>query len=201
MTDVVQRWIQTLVRCSCCGILFGTQLVEVLLNGVDQRLRAVVRERRNAVHWALPLEAHDEVLHAGFAFVLGHHVELVEHQPARLVEQLGIVFLQLADDGLGFSYRVDCLVERSQVHHVQQHARALQVSQELVTQARTFGSAFDQARNVGHHERLRRTRTHHTQVRVQRRERVIGNLRARVGDGGDQRRLAGVRHAEQAHIG
>ena len=36
---------------------------------------------------------------------------------------------------------------------------------------------------------------------MQRGERIIGNLRSRVADRRDQRRLAGVRQAEQAHVG
>ena len=42
---------------------------------------------------------------------------------------------------------------------------------------------------------------HDAEVRVQRRERIVGDLRPRVRDRRDQRRLAGVRHAEQADVG
>jgi hypothetical protein len=36
---------------------------------------------------------------------------------------------------------------------------------------------------------------------VQRGERIVGDLRTRVRHGGDEGRLAGVRHAQQAHVG
>ncbi len=42
---------------------------------------------------------------------------------------------------------------------------------------------------------------HDAEVRMQGRERVVGDLRLRVRDRGDQGRLAGVRHAEQADVG
>ena len=71
---------------------------------------------------------------------------------------VGVVLLQLGDDGPRLRHRVDAVVERRQVDHVQQQARALQVAQELVAQARAFGGAFDQARNVGDDEALLRAR-------------------------------------------
>ena len=68
-------------------------------------------------------------------------------------------------------------------------------------EARTFGRALDQAGNVGHHEALFRPDPHHPQIRMQGRERVVGDLRPRVRNRGDERRLAGVGHAEQPDVG
>ena len=58
--------------------------------------------------------------------------------------------------------------------------------------------------HVGYHERLLvRLLAHrdHTQIRLQRGERIIGDLRPGGRDARDQRRLAGVRISDQADIG
>ena len=84
---------------------------------------------------------------------------------------------------------------------MQQQARALQVTQELVAQAGAFGRTFNQTRDVGDHKALLRTDAHHAEVGVQCGERVVGNLGARVRDRRDQRGLAGIGHAQQADVG
>jgi hypothetical protein len=55
--------------------------------------------------------------------------------------------------------------------------------------------------DVSHHEALLGANADHAEVRVQRRERVVGDFRAGRRDGADQRALAGVGQAEQADIG
>jgi hypothetical protein len=84
---------------------------------------------------------------------------------------------------------------------MQQQPGALQMAQELMPQAGAFGRAFDQAGNVGHDEALLGADTHHAQIGVQRRERIVGDLGLGVGDRGDQRGLARIGHAQQAHVG
>src|SRR5690606_9678981 len=92
-------------------------------------------------------------------------------------------------------------VERRDVDQVQQQARTLQVPQETVAQPGAFGRAFDQPGDVGDDETLFGADAHDTEVRMQRRERIVGDLRPRVADRSDQRRLAGVRQAEQSDVG
>ncbi len=84
---------------------------------------------------------------------------------------------------------------------MQQQPRALQVAQELMAQPGAFRRALDQAGDVGHHEGLLVIDPHHAQVGMQRGEGIVGHLRARIGDVRDKGRLAGVRHAQQAHVG
>ena len=92
-------------------------------------------------------------------------------------------------------------VERREVDEVQQQPRALQVAQELVAEAGAFGGALDQAGDVGDDEaRSAPTRTT-PRFGCERGERIVGDLRPRARDGADQRRLAGVRQAEQADVG
>jgi hypothetical protein len=61
--------------------------------------------------------------------------------------------------------------------------------------------ALDQARDIGHHERLEASGAHHAQVRRQCGEGVVGDLRLRGGDPRDQRALPGIGHSHQAHVG
>ena len=84
---------------------------------------------------------------------------------------------------------------------MQQQPRALQVAQELVAQARTFRCAFDQAWNVGNDKTLFRCHPHHPQIRVQRGEGVVCNLRARIGHCSNECGLACIGHAQKADIG
>ncbi len=84
---------------------------------------------------------------------------------------------------------------------MQQQVGALQVAQELVAQARTFGRAFDQAGDVGDHEAAVLGGAHHAEVGREGGEGVVRHLglgrRHRADEGG----LAGVGHAEQADVG
>src|SRR6185437_12786298 len=74
------------------------------------------------------------------------------------------------------------------------------MSQELKPEACPFSGALDQARNVGHHETAPDPAVDHPEVRVQRGEGIVSDLGTRSGEGADQRRLAGVRQSQQAHV-
>ncbi len=84
---------------------------------------------------------------------------------------------------------------------MQQQARALQVPEKANTEADAVGGALDQPGNVGDDETAMRREAHDPEVRVQRRERVVGDLRPRRRDRANEGRLAGVRQAEQADVG
>ena len=99
----------------------------MLVNGFDQLLTALACQGRNFKHWSLELEAFDKVLDGGSAFVVVHHVQLVEHQPARFLKQRVIVFFKFTHDSFGLRHRINVFVERRQVHHMQQQPGALQV--------------------------------------------------------------------------
>ena len=61
--------------------------------------------------------------------------------------------------------------------------------------------AFDQARQIGEHEAAAVLVLDDPEVGLKRRERVVGDLRPRPGEAGDQRALAGVGKADQADVG
>ena len=83
---------------------------------------------------------------------------------------------------------------------MQQHAAALGVAEEAVAEADAFMRALDQAGQVGEHE-FALIDAHHAELRMQRGERVVGDLRLGRADRGEERGLAGIGQADQAGIG
>ena len=70
-----------------------------------------------------------------------------------------------------------------------------------MAEARAFGRALDQSRDVGDDEAAVLVGAHDAEVGCEGRERIVGDLGPRGGDRADQRRLAGVGHAQQPHVG
>src|SRR5258708_1639196 len=63
------------------------------------------------------------------------------------------------------------------------------------------GRALDQAGDIGYDEAAEIVELHHTKLRLECRERIVGDLRARRGEPRDERGFAGVGESDQAHIG
>ena len=104
--------------------------------------------------------------------------------------------LKLVPDGLvGLG---DVFLERG--NEMQEHPRALDVAEEPVADANALVGALDQAGNIGEHE-FAAVDGGYAEVRVQRGEGIIGDLRTRPGDGGEEGRLAGIGQADQAGVG
>ena len=82
-----------------------------------------------------------------------------------------------------------------------EHLRALEVSQELMAETKPPMRALDETGNVGHREAAIAAQADNPEIRRQRGERIVGDLRAGRGDSRDQRRLARVGKADQADIG
>ena len=74
------------------------------------------------------------------------------------------------------------------------------MAQETIAQAVAFVRAFDQSGNIGNHKSAKVTHVHHSQIRLKRRERIVGDLRTRGGNPGDERRFARIWKTDQAHI-
>src|SRR5690606_18705238 len=70
-----------------------------------------------------------------------------------------------------------------------------------ISETGAFGRPLDQPGNIREHEALLDADADDAEVRVQRRERIVGDLRPRRGQRARQRRLAGIRRAEQANVG
>ncbi len=79
--------------------------------------------------------------------------------------------------------------------------RALEVREELVAEADALARSFDQAGDVGDDELAAVRRLDRPEHGRERRERVLGDLRPRVRDARQERRLAGVRQADERGVG
>ena len=94
------------------------------------------------------------------------------------------------------------------VDHVQEQPRALEVGEELVPEADALARALDQARHVGDGQLPAVGAVDRAEHRRQRREGVVRDLRLRVRDPAQERRLArvrqpragGVRHQLQVQL-
>ena len=83
---------------------------------------------------------------------------------------------------------------------MQQEPAALDVGEELVPESGSLGRALDQAGDVGEDE-LALAVVDRPEDRLERRERVVGDLRRGPRHPRQQRRLAGVRQPDQAGVG
>jgi hypothetical protein len=179
-------------------------LPQVLHDGEHQGLAAFPGDRGDGEHGArwrdLPAVIADEVGDAAGPFFLGHQVGLVQHQPAGLAIEGFVVLAQFLDDGARLVHRVGFRIEGGKVHDMEQQPCAGQVAQELVAQAGALGGALDQAGNVGHHEAAVLVHAHHAQVGVQGGEGIVGHLGLGGGYRTDEGGLAGVGHAQEAHV-
>ena len=105
----------------------------------------------------------------------GRDVGLAADDDARPVEQIGPVAAELVEQHRA-PVRRAASVDRREVEQDHEHAGALDVAQELVAEAAALGRAFDQPGDVGEHE-LVLVEAHDAEVRLERRERVVGDLR------------------------
>src|SRR5688500_3936713 len=82
-----------------------------------------------------------------------------------------------------------------------QESCPLDMTKILKTATLPFVRPLDDARYVRHHERPVIRQLHDTQVRSERRERIIRTLRSGRRDHGEQSGLAGIGLAHEAYVG
>ena len=115
------------------------------------------------------------------------------------LRQVTLVGLQLGLDDAQVFDRLAICFESGGVEHVHDDGATLDVAQEVEAEASSLGGAGDQAGNVGNRV-ARVAGRHDAQVRDQRRKGVIGDLRARRTQGGNQRGLSGGGEANESHV-
>ena len=168
-------------------------------------LACLVHERRHApdeLAHALPGHGRDHrtVPARRTQLVDLHGVGLGADDDAWTLEQFGFVGAELAQQDpllLGGRDAVDL----DQVEHQTQHAGAFDVAQELVPESPALAGTLDQPGDVGDDEVGGVVDAHDTEVRLERRERIVGDLRACRRHDADQRALADVREADERDIG
>src|ERR1700730_17206074 len=156
-------------------------LVDHLQQGAQHLGDAVAADGRNH-EWSRfrrALEPRDLL----FDLVGAHGIGLVERQYFRFLRQAVAI---------GGTLRAHRLVSATRVlagavNQMQQYAAALDMAEEAVAEAYALMGTFYQARNVGEHE-FSAANIDHAELRMQRGERVIGNLRLGGADGGEERR-------------
>ena len=115
------------------------------------------------------------------------------------LRQFGIMFGKFRVDGVKFIDRI-ALVRAGHVDEMEKQPRSFDVPQELNAQAMAEMSAFDEARDIRNNEGLIAIDRDDSELRFQRRERIIGNLRPSRRDAGYQRRFAYIGIADKADI-
>ena len=138
-------------------------------------------------------------LRGGLGIAGRHEVGLRQREHARQRRQPRIVRAQL-----GLDRRVVCERVRAvggiEVEHVHEQARALDVGEEVVAQAGALAGALDEPGDVGDDE-LALGALERPEHGLERRERVRADLRRGARHPREQRRLAGVRDADEPDVG
>ena len=131
--------------------------------------------------------------------VVAEQVAFVGGDDLRARGQHVAVGAQLGVDGLKVLDRVAPLAA-GDVHQMHEQAAAVDVAQEVVAEAGTVARTLDDARNVRHDERRTLRHVHDAQVGEEGREVVVCDLRVRLRHHGQQRALAHIREADEAHV-
>ena len=169
-------------------LLGRTELEERTLQLVD----AFARRARDAEH------THDPVVLELEGRRLCAEVDLVQDDRLWALLELGAVRGELVIDR---RETLDGIVFR-RVDHVQQKIRALEVREEFVTEPDSLARTLDQARHVGNGQLTGSIRgIDRAEDRRERRERIVGDLRLRIRDAREQRRLAGVGQPGECGVG
>jgi hypothetical protein len=127
-----------------------------------------------------------------------NHVDLVDDNQSGLACKLFTVLFQFAAEQVIRLNRVG--IGRTAVNQKQQNPAAFDVGQELVAKAATFGGSFDKSWDIGKCDALTVWRECYTQIRGQRREGIVGNLRVCCRKFAEQCALARVRKADNANV-
>ena len=153
----------------------GAQLSHLLAHGKHQRIEAGARHGRHGKEHMSIVERC--ALEVGNLVGRARRIALVGNDDLRTLRKLGAILLELAVDDVVILDRIAILKTTRHVDDVHDECRALNVAQELVTQALTLARAFDKTGDVSNDVRIF-AGTHHAEVRHERGKRVVGNLGA-----------------------
>ena len=171
--------------CGCSRQLFG----------------AFVAQRADPEDRSLPAQAIDDFLATLLRFVGQHQILLIQHQPALTIGQFRAEFLQFGHDCPGIVDRIAGTFQRRNIDDMPQQPGPLQMLEKLDAETGPIGCPLYEPRYIGNHETLLRTDIDDAEVRVQRREWIIGHLGSRRRDRANQRGLPRIRQTQQPDIG
>src|SRR5450631_1920069 len=144
-----------------CGRMF----LQPVLDRVDELAATLAIDRRYGEHRAGRAISVDERSNALRALFGIDQIQLVQHQPPRLVVQRLVIALELLDDGARIRDRIAGAVERGDIDDMQQHARSLQMAEKLMTEPGAVGGAVDQTGDVGNDEAAVFVDANHAEIR------------------------------------
>ena len=131
--------------------------------------------------------------------VLSQQVTLVGGDELRTGGQLLRPGAKLGIDGLKILNGVPPLAS-GDVDEVDQQPAAVNVPQEIVSEARALAGALNDAGDVRHDEAGALSRVNHAEIGKQRCEMVVGDLRVGLADHTEQRRFSYVGKPQQPHV-
>src|ERR1035437_1021974 len=190
-------------RLALCAGLCGLSVLGPDRYAVQKLGRQLVQpqpgDRRGDDHRNIRAQPPDPPLACSALSAGVDQVRLRECEHARERGQPRIMELQLAFDRRMVGDRIGS-VQRHQLEHVHQQPGALDVRKELMAQPGACSRALDQPRDVGDHQ-LAVFGSERTQHRLERGERIVGDLWVGARQPREQRGLAGVGQAHESHVG
>ena len=164
-------------------------------NRAHQRVKALLRRGGNRIN--LDVRALEVLFEAFEVLLRARQIHLVGGDDLRPLGQIAVGH-QLIADVLEILDRVAPLAARD-IHHMHQQACALHMAQEADAQPHAVARALHQTGDIRHDE-IRAVLAADAQIRGQRGEMIIRNLRARRRHDGEYRALADVRVADKADV-
>ncbi len=127
-------------------------------------------------------------------------IHLVESDDFGLFGQVGRIVLQFPANDMVVFDRISA-IDRLDIHDVDENSCALDMSEELVTEACSGGGALDKAGDIRDDHGAMVGEFGDAELRLECREGVVGNLRMSGGQGGEKRGLARIGFANETYVG
>ena len=171
----------------------GAELGHLLAHGKHQRVETGTRHSGHGKEHMAIVEC--RTLKVGNLVGRARRIALVGDDDLRTLRKLGTILLELTVDDAIVLDRIAILKSARHVNDMHNQSSALNVAQELMTQALTLARTLNKTRNIGDDIGVL-AGTHHAQVGHKRGKRVVGNL----GTGGTHTRdERGLAHRGKAH--
>ena len=152
----------------------GAKLSHLLAHGKHQRVETGTCHGGHGKEHMAVVER--RTLKVGNLVGRARRVALVGNDDLRTLRKLGAILLELTVNNAIILDRIAILKPARHVDDVHNQGRALNVAQELMAQPLALARALDETGDVGNNVRIF-AGTHHAEVRNERGERVVGNLR------------------------
>ena len=138
------------------------------------------------LHKGIALRFHMRAQPLNVLPLLAKQIALVGRHDLRPLGQGWAVLAELGTDGVKILQRVAPLAA-GHVHQMHQQTAAIDMAQEIMTQARALRGTLDDAGDIRHDEGRALVHIHHAQIRKKRGEMVICDLRMRLADNAQKR--------------